>query len=68
MKYEAKALDGRTITIWQDGEAFGKEIWRWQACYEDGSGSDFDWAFSLATCKRHAPAIVGRYKRVKETK
>lgn len=57
--------EDKIVTIWSS-ISNGKEVWRWTACYEDGSGNEGSWAFTLATCKRHAPAIKGRYKRVKD--
>ena len=66
MKYTGITESGKTVTIWNDSQN-GKEIWRWAACYDDGSGKEFDWTPSLATCKKDAPTIIGRWKRVKDT-
>lgn len=59
--------DGTNATIWLDEKKDGVfEIWRWYACYPDGSSPDgwHGWSSSYNGAKNSLP-IDGRMKRVK---
>jgi hypothetical protein len=63
----AETTSGKSCTIWfHEIDRFGNEIFRYSASYDDGSGMEFDYAYSLVTCKKYAPSIKGRWKKIKK--
>lgn len=65
-EWEGKTRTGLIVRIWlSEVSDYGWEIWRWCSAYSDGTGGNADWCKTLESCKKDAPSIQGRYKRIK---